>query len=73
MSTLEIIRLKGEEILPHISDLAKLRITILKDYPYLYEGDLEYETRYLHTYVSCPETCMVLVLDNKQIVGASTL
>ncbi len=69
---LRIIRLKGNEILPFIADLAKLRIEIFRNYPYLYEGDLEYENNYLTTYVSCPESIMILVLENDHIVGAST-
>jgi GNAT superfamily N-acetyltransferase len=60
---LKIIDLKGAEIIPYIPDLAKLRIEIFKSYPYLYQGNLEYETHYLQTYVKCPESVMVLVLD----------
>lgn len=67
-----IQRLKGNAILPYIPELAKLRIEIFKDYPYLYDGDLSYETTYLQTYVSCKESIMVLVFDKTQIVGAST-
>lgn len=69
---LQIIRLKGKDILPYISDLATLRIKVFKEYPYLYEGDVHYEQNYLQTYVTCPESIMVLVLDQKQVVGAST-
>ncbi|MES2218426.1 MAG: GNAT family N-acetyltransferase [Pseudomonadota bacterium] len=69
---LQIQRLKGEAIVPYIMDLAKLRIEIFKSYPYLYVGNLEYEKKYLQTYVSCPESVMVLVTDNNQVVGAST-
>jgi GNAT superfamily N-acetyltransferase len=69
---LKITRLKGQAILPFVDDLAKLRIEILKSYPYLYVGDMEYEKNYLREYVSCPESVMVLVTDNNQVVGAST-
>lgn len=69
---LQIFRLKGRAILPFIPDLAKLRIEIFRDYPYLYEGNLTYETNYLNTYVSCAESIMVVVLDQNQLVGAST-
>src|SRR5579862_2771379 len=69
---LKIVRLKGEAIRPYIPDLAKLRIEVFKSYPYLYEGDLAYEMRYLQTYINCPESIFVLVLDQEQVVGAST-
>jgi GNAT superfamily N-acetyltransferase len=71
-SPLRIIRLKGQEIVPFISELAALRIKIFHDYPYLYEGDLEYEKKYLKTYTDCPEVILVLVFDQDRIVGAST-
>jgi GNAT superfamily N-acetyltransferase len=69
---LKIVRLKGSEIIPYVSDLAKLRIEIFKTYPYLYLGDLEQEAAYLQTYVKCSESVMVLVLDENKVVGAST-
>ena len=69
---LKIVRLKGHEALPYITDLAKLRIEIFKHYPYLYLGDMEYEKRYLQTYANSPESVMVLVFDKDIVVGAST-
>ncbi|HEX4044785.1 MAG TPA: GNAT family N-acetyltransferase [Gammaproteobacteria bacterium] len=67
-----ILRLKGKEIFPYISDLAKLRIAVFKEYPYLYHGNLEYEKNYLKTYTACSESIMILVIDKQRIVGAST-
>ncbi len=69
---LKIVRLKGKEIIPYIHDLAALRIEVFKDFPYLYVGDMEYEEKYLKTYVSCPEAIMILVFDEDAVVGAST-
>lgn len=69
---LKILRLKGPEIIPYITELAKLRINIFKTYPYLYDGDLNYEYNYLNTYVKCLESIIVLVLDHNKVVGASS-
>jgi GNAT superfamily N-acetyltransferase len=69
---LKIVRFKGQKILPYISDLAKLRIEVFKSYPYLYLGDLQYETDYLQTYVKSPESVLVLVFDKDKVVGVST-
>jgi GNAT superfamily N-acetyltransferase len=69
---LKIVRLKGKDIVPYITDLARLRIELFKDYPYLYLGDMKYEAEYLQTYVQCPESVMTLVFDNGKVVGAST-
>lgn len=67
-----ISRLKGKAIHPYINDLAKLRIAILKDYPYLYEGDLEYERNYLSTYTNSDACVMILAKDGDKVIGAST-
>ena len=37
----------GEEIEYAIDDLARLRIEVFADFPYLYDGDLVYEAQYL--------------------------
>lgn len=68
----KILHLKGNEILPYVSSLANLRMQVFREYPYLYDSTLDYETNYLQTYVTSPECVMVLVLDNQQVVGAST-
>lgn len=70
--TLKIKRLKGEAILPYISDFARLLIEVFKGYPYLYSGDLKSAYEYLHTYIACPETILVLALDEEKVVGASS-
>lgn len=68
---LKFLSLKGKEIFPYINDIAKLRITVFKEYPYLYEGDFEYEANYLKTYLRS-ECTVILVCDENKVVGAST-
>jgi len=72
MNTFTIKSLKGEEIHPYITALAELRIAVFKEYPYLYEGSLEYEINYLKTYVNCPQTTLILAFDKDRVIGAST-
>ncbi|OGT37803.1 MAG: GNAT family N-acetyltransferase [Gammaproteobacteria bacterium RIFCSPHIGHO2_12_FULL_37_14] len=69
---LKILRLKGQDTIPFIPELAKLRIDIFKSYPYLYDGNLDYEYNYLNTYVKCSESIIVIVLDHDNVVGASS-
>jgi GNAT superfamily N-acetyltransferase len=69
---LKILAFKGEEIHPYITDLAKLRIRVFKEYPYLYEGKLEYEMDYLQRYIASSESIMVIVFEGDHIVGVST-
>lgn len=64
--------LQGAAIAPHIDDLARLRLTVFREFPYLYDGTLEYEARYLATYAESPESLFVLALDGERVVGAST-
>lgn len=67
-----IVSAAGEGLLPWIPDLARLRITIFREYPYLYEGDAEYEAKYLETYRRAEGSLVVIVADGARVVGAST-
>jgi GNAT superfamily N-acetyltransferase len=49
-----------------------MRIRIFRDYPYLYDGDTEYEARYLATYSRAKGGVVVRTRDGERIVGAST-
>ncbi len=62
----------GSDLARYIPELAQLRIRVFRDFPYLYEGDLDYERRYLETYTRSPGSVIVLVFDGNDIVGAST-
>jgi GNAT superfamily N-acetyltransferase len=70
--TLTIRTARGADLLPHVPALARLRITVFRDWPYLYEGDQAYEERYLATYADSPRAAVVLALDGDEVVGAST-
>lgn len=68
----KIETLKGKQISPLIFDLAQLRIEIFKEYPYLYDGDIEYEKNYLKSYIECADSFLITVFLNGSLVGAST-
>ena len=67
-----VIPLSGKAILPYIDALARLRITVFRDYPYLYDGDMDYERQYLKTFTEAADSLLAIVLDEKKVVGAST-
>lgn len=69
---LNVIPLTGSAITPYIDALARLRIEVFREYPYLYDGDMEYERRYLQAFREAPDSLLVLVLDGEEVVGAST-
>lgn len=72
MSDVSIKCFKGAEIHPFIEDLANLRIKIFCDYPYLFDGDMDYEQKYLQTYADSAHCLMVTVFDGNRIIGVST-
>lgn len=72
MSSVTILRAAGAELDRYLGDLARLRIEVFRDYPYLYDGSLDYERDYLRTYASVAESVIVLALDGGTVVGAST-
>lgn len=55
-----------------IPDLAKLRIEIFREWPYLYDGDLKYEETYLARFRRSDRAFLTVAKDNGRIVGAAT-
>lgn len=62
----------GATIGPYLDDVAHLRIAVFRAFPYLYDGDVGYEARYLQTYSHSPESLFVLAFDGDRVIGAST-
>ena len=70
--TLAVRRLTRSEAEAAFDDLARLRIEVFRDFPYLYEGDLDYERRYLATYLSQQGAAIIGAFDGSRLVGAAT-
>lgn len=70
MITLQPI--SGPELGTVIPELARLRIRVFREFPYLYEGSAEYEAKYLQTYLDCSQSVIVVARDGDTIVGASS-
>ncbi|MCD9027599.1 GNAT family N-acetyltransferase [Luteimonas sp. BDR2-5] len=64
--------LSGEAIQPFLDDVARLRMRVFGDWPYLYAGDPDYERGYLAAYARSPRSVFVLAFDGDAVVGAST-
>lgn len=67
-----IATVTGDEIRPLIPDAARLRIRVFREYPYLYDGAMAYEEKYLRTYSESPGSLFVVARDGAQVVGVST-
>ncbi|MDZ7621872.1 MAG: GNAT family N-acetyltransferase [Candidatus Competibacteraceae bacterium] len=72
MREVSIQRLSGDDLNACLRELARLRIRVFRDYPYLYEGGTDYEEKYLQTYADAPDSVMVLAKEGEAVVGASS-
>lgn len=62
--------LTGRSLYDAIRDVARLRVSVLREWPYLYEGNLDYECDYLKAYLA-PGAVVVTAQVGNRIVGAS--
>ena len=69
---LHFVKKTGADIADLLDGLAALRITVFRDFPYLYEGSLEYEKEYLKVYTHSSEAMLFAVMDGNKMVGATT-
>lgn len=72
MADIQLTTYQGKAIASWLDDLARLRIRVFRDFPYLYDGDLAYEAAYLDRYARNPRSLFVLAFDGETLVGAAT-
>lgn len=70
--TLSFRTLKGAEVEAALDDLARLRIKVFREWPYLYDGSLDYERTYMASYVGNDRAVLAAAFDGNRIVGAAT-
>ncbi|SFN84854.1 hypothetical protein SAMN05216224_11741 [Thioclava dalianensis] len=69
---MELRRLRGEALDAALDDVAALRIAVFRDWPYIYDGSLDYERRYLESYRQSEAALVVGAFDGARLVGAAT-
>ncbi len=67
-----VTALRGAELLPVLDDVARLRIDVFNAWPYLYQGNVDYERDYLAAYAATPDAVCVVARAGDEVVGAST-
>lgn len=72
VSDLQVQTYSGKDVERFKNDLARLRIEIFRDFPYLYDGNFAYEEEYLDTFAKARDNVLVLAFDHDKIVGVST-
>ncbi len=70
--TLTIQSFSGRDVAAFVDDLARLRIAVFHDFPYLYHGDSDSERQYVEIYARSEDSIFVLAIDDDTVVGAST-
>ena len=65
-------RVGGADVGPWLDEVARLRIAVFRDWPYLYDGDLVYEREYLAAYARSADSVFALAFDGERVVGAAT-
>lgn len=71
-SGVEIMTVSGKDVHRYLDDVAYLRIQIFREFPYLYDGNMDYEKEYLNVYSQSQESLMVLAFHDQKIIGVST-
>ncbi len=64
--------LTGAALEAALDDVAGLRIAVFRDWPYLYDGSLDYERRYMESYRNSAGAIVVGAFDGARLVGAAT-
>lgn len=64
--------LTGAALEAALDDVARLRIAVFRDWPYLYDGDFAYERDYLQSYRDSADAIVVGAFDGDRLVGAAT-
>ena len=70
--SISVVTLTGDQILAVLDDLARLRIEVFRAWPYLYDGDMFYERRYLSHFAQGAGSVVICAYDGSRMVGAST-
>ncbi|MBA3911604.1 MAG: GNAT family N-acetyltransferase [Rhodobacter sp.] len=69
---IDVRALHGPDLEAALDAVARLRITVFRDWPYLYDGTLDYERQYLDTYRDNPGALLVGAFHDGRLIGAST-
>ncbi len=69
---IDVRPLTGAALDGALDDVARLRIAVFRDWPYLYDGDVAYERGYLQVYRESGAAVVVGAFDGDRLVGAAT-
>ncbi len=64
--------LSGKMAARYLEPIADMRMRVFRDYPYLYDGSLDYEKEYLSRYFKVDDAKIFLLLSDERIIGITT-
>jgi GNAT superfamily N-acetyltransferase len=70
--TVRVAPLTGGNLADALPAVARLRIAVFRDWPYLYDGTLEYEQKYLAKLAAARGAVIVAAYDGGDIIGCAT-
>lgn len=70
--SLRVERLTGGALADAVPEVARLRMSVFRDWPYLYDGTLAYEQGYLATFSAATGAVVVAAYDADAMIGAAT-
>jgi GNAT superfamily N-acetyltransferase len=70
--TVRVVPLTGPDLAQGLPAAARLRISIFRDWPYLYDGTMDYEHAYLSKFAAAAGAVIVAAFDGDDIVGCAT-
>ena len=70
--SVSVVRYTGDALTAALPALARLRITVFRGWPYLYDGSLEYEQAYLARFAGAEGAVVVAACEGDEMIGAAT-
>jgi GNAT superfamily N-acetyltransferase len=70
--TIRVAPLTGKDVAAALPALARLRIAVFRDWPYLYDGSLAYEEKYLAKLAAAEGAVVAAAYDGDTMVGCAT-
>ena len=71
-TSLAIEHLTGDALSGALEAVARLRIAVFREWPYLYDGTLEHEQRYIAEFAAARDAVIIAARDGDDIVGIAT-
>jgi GNAT superfamily N-acetyltransferase len=71
-ANIEVLSFTGPEVNDWIPQIARLRVEVFPEYPFLYVGNYEYEMRYLEKFLVMKNAIVIAAFDKDELIGIST-